>query len=58
MRRKIKVLSLDYGGEYTCNTFLQQCRDEDIEIHFTVRETPQYNGMAKRMNETLLEMVR
>ena len=32
--------------------------DEGIERHFTVRETPQQNGVAERMNRTLLEKVR
>ena len=31
---------------------------EGIERHFTVRETPQQNGIAERMNRTLLEKVR
>ena len=38
-RRKIKVLRLDNGEEYTSDLFLQLCRDEDMERHFTVRET-------------------
>ena len=41
---KIKVLRSDNGGEYTSNLFLQLCRDEGIERHFTVKETPQKNG--------------
>jgi len=56
--RKIKVLHSDNRGEYTSNLFLQLCRDEDIERHFTVRETPQKKWVAKRMNRTLLEKVR
>jgi len=39
--RKIKVLCSDNDGEYTSDPFLQLCHDEDIERHFTVRETPQ-----------------
>ena len=38
--------------------FLKLCRDEGIERHFTVRETPQQNVVAERMNMTLLEKVR
>jgi len=55
--RKIKVLCSDNGGEYTSDSFLQLCHDEGIERHFTVRETLQQNGVAKRMNMTLLEKV-
>jgi len=56
-RRKIKILRSDNRGEYTSDHFLQLCRDEGIKRHFTVRETPQQNGMAERMNRTLLEKV-
>jgi len=40
-RKKIKVLHSDNGEEYTSDSFLQLCRDEGIEKHFTVKETPQ-----------------
>ncbi|KAH9768967.1 Integrase catalytic domain-containing protein [Citrus sinensis] len=57
-RRKIKVLRYDNEGEYTSNPFLQVCQNEGIKRHFTVRHTPQQNGVAERMNRTLLEKVR
>ncbi|KAH9684220.1 hypothetical protein KPL71_027928 [Citrus sinensis] len=56
--RKIKVIRFDNGGEYTFDPFLQVCQNEGIKRHFTVRHTPQQNGVAKRMNRTLLEKVR
>ncbi|KAH9684519.1 Integrase catalytic domain-containing protein [Citrus sinensis] len=56
--RKIKVLRSDNGGEYTSDQFLQVCQNEGIKRHFTVRHTPQQNGVAERMNRTLLEKVR
>ncbi|KAH9704495.1 retrovirus-related pol polyprotein from transposon TNT 1-94-like protein [Citrus sinensis] len=56
--RKIKVLRSDNGGEYTSDPFLQVCQSEGIKRHFTVRHTPQQNGVAERMNRTLLEKVR
>ena len=52
------MLHSDNRGEYTSNHFLQLCSDEDIERHFTVRETSQQNGVAERINMTLLEKVR
>ena len=58
MERKIKVLRSDNGGEYRLDPFLKLYRDEGIERHFTVRETPQQNGVAERINKTLLEKVR
>ncbi|KAH9726184.1 hypothetical protein KPL70_008163 [Citrus sinensis] len=56
--RKIKVLRSDNEGEYTSDPFLQVCQNEGIKRHFTVRHTPQQNGVAERMNRTLLEKVR
>ena len=53
--RKIKILRYDNIGEYTSDSFLQLCLNEDKERRFTVRKTSQQNGMAKRMNHTLLE---
>ena len=56
--RKIKVLQSDNGGEYKSDFFLKLCRDEGIDMHFTVREIPQQNVVAEKMNMTLLEKVR
>ncbi|KAJ8899013.1 hypothetical protein K2173_008836 [Erythroxylum novogranatense] len=53
--RKIKTLRSDNSGEYKSDPFLEVCQDEGIVRHFTVRETPQQNGVAERMNRTLLE---
>ena len=55
--RKIKVLRSDNRGEYKSDPFLKLCRNKGIDRHFTVRETPQQNGVAERMNRTLLEKV-
>ena len=55
--RKIKVLQSDNGCKYKSNPFLKLYRDEGIDRHFTVRETPQQNGVAERMNMTLLKKV-
>ena len=55
--RKIKVLRSDNGGEYKSDPFLKLCRNEGIDRHFTVRETPQQNGIVERFNRILLEKV-
>ena len=47
----------DNGGQYKSDPFLKLCRDEGIDRHFTVRNTPQQNGVVERMNKTLLEKV-
>ena len=56
--KKIKVLRLDNGGEYKSDPFLRVCKEEGIVRHFTVPGTPQQNGVAERLNRTLLEKVR
>ena len=56
--RKIKYLRTDNGGEYNESKFLQFCKDEGIIRHFTVKKTPQQNGVAERFNRTLLERAR
>ena len=56
--RKIKCLRTDNGGEYMSDPFMKACEDEGIVRHFTVRHTPQQNGVAERMNRTLLDKVR
>ena len=55
--RKIKVLWSDNKGEYKSDPLLKLCPDKGIDRHFIVRKTPQQNGVAKRMNTTLLEEV-
>ena len=57
-RTKIKILQSDNGGKYKSDPFLKLCRDEGIDRYFTVRETPQQNGVVERMYRTLLEKVR
>ena len=38
--------------------FDDYCKEVGIVKHLTVRHTPQHNGVAKRMNQTLLQRVR
>ena len=51
-------LRTDNGAEYTSMQFKDYCRDSKIKQEFTVPETPQQNGVAKRFNRTLVEMGR
>lgn len=55
---KIKCLRTDNGGEYTGDEFDLFCRQEGIKRQFTTAYTPQQNGVAERMNRTLLERAR
>ena len=56
--RRVKRLRTDNGLEYCCNDFEQFCIKKGIARHKTVRHTPQQNGLAERMNRTLVEKVR
>lgn len=56
--RQIKVLRTDNGLEYLSEEFTEFCKDHGITRQKTVRHTPQQNGLAERMNKTILERVR
>ena len=45
----------DNGGEYTSNQMKEYFRDEGICHRTTVRYTPEHNGVAERLNRTLME---
>ena len=56
--KKIKRLRTDNGLEFCSAEFDELCKTEGIARHHTVRYTPQQNGVAERMNQTLLERAR
>ena len=55
---KIKRLRTDNGGEYTSNEFEEYLKAEGIQHKTTIPKTPEQNGVAERMNRTLVETVR
>ncbi|KAL4556874.1 hypothetical protein LXL04_035040 [Taraxacum kok-saghyz] len=56
--KKIKVLRSDRGGEYLSIKFNDYLRDCGIVSQLIPPRTPQLNGVAERINRTLLDMVR
>ncbi|KAL5768311.1 hypothetical protein ACOSQ2_015094 [Xanthoceras sorbifolium] len=56
--KQIKRLRTDNGLEFCSGDFNRFCEDEGIVRHRTVVKTPQQNGVAERMNRTLLERAR
>ena len=58
IEKKIKRLRTDNGLEFYSTEFNQFCKDAGIARHHTIRYTPQQNGVAERMNQTLLERAR
>ena len=55
---KLKKFRSDGGGEYVSSRFIEFCSSGGIEKQITVPYTPQQNGVAERMNRTLMEMAR
>ncbi|GKV22644.1 hypothetical protein SLEP1_g32496 [Rubroshorea leprosula] len=53
--KQIKRLRTDNGLEYCSGEFDTFCKNNRIVRHRTVKMTPQQNGVAERMNRTLLE---
>jgi transposase InsO family protein len=58
IEKRIKVMRTYNGGELCGNEFKEFCKKCDIARQNTTPYTPQYNGVAERMNMTLLEKVR
>ncbi|GJU71726.1 putative zinc finger, CCHC-type containing protein [Tanacetum coccineum] len=65
--RKIKVVRSDRGGEYygrhtdvgqAPGSFFDFCKDHGIINQYIMPGTPQQNGVTKRRNCTLMDMVR
>jgi hypothetical protein len=55
--KKIKCIRTDNGGEYI-GPFDAYCKEQGIRHQFTPPKTPQLNGLAERMNRTIMEGVR
>ncbi|KAG8501671.1 hypothetical protein CXB51_003833 [Gossypium anomalum] len=52
-----RVPSRDNGLEFYTDKFNRLCKLEGIVRHLTVRHTPQQNGVAERMNRTIMEKI-
>ena len=57
-RLKIKTLQTDGGGEYTLAKFENFLKQKGIQHEITAAYSPQQNGLAERMNRTLVESAR
>ena len=56
--KKLKTLRSDNGGEYTSKMFEAYLKSEGIRHEQTIPKTPQQNGVAERLNRTLVELSR
>ncbi|GJW44169.1 zinc finger, CCHC-type containing protein [Tanacetum coccineum] len=57
LRKTIKSVRSDRGGEYMSQEFLDHLKEHGIIAHRTPLYTPQHNGVSERRNRTLLDMV-
>lgn len=55
---KLQRLRSDGGGEYVSHQMREYCSALGIEHQVTPPYTPQWNGVAERLNRTLLEAAR
>ena len=53
--RKVKVLRFDNGGKYTSTKFKAYLAGKGIEHQLSISGRPKQNGIAERMNQTLIE---
>jgi transposase InsO family protein len=56
--KKVKLLRTDNGMEFCSTVFNDYCSDEGIVRHHTIPYTPQQNGVAERMNRTIISKAR
>jgi transposase InsO family protein len=57
LEKKIKCFRSDHGGEYFSNEFDLFCMEHGIIHERTPPYSPQSNGVAKRKNYTLTDLV-
>ncbi|GJW94367.1 putative ribonuclease H-like domain-containing protein [Tanacetum coccineum] len=58
LNQKVKIIRSDNGTEFKNRVMLEFCREKGIKQEFSNARTPQQNGVAERMNRTLIEAAR
>ena len=58
MGKTIKTFRSDRGGEFLDTEFTDYLLEDGIESQLSAPGNPQQNGVAERINRTLLDMVR
>ena len=56
--RKLKAIRTDNGGEFTSKEFEAHLTTEGVRHEVTISKNPEQNGVAERMNRTLVETAR
>ena len=55
---KIKVLHLDWGGEYLDKEFILYLKKQGTNQKLTIHDTASQNGIAECWNQTIVECIR
>ena len=55
---KLKAIRTDNGGEFTSGEFEAYLKAEGVRHELTIPKNPEQNGVAERMNRTLVETAR
>ncbi|GJS59263.1 putative ribonuclease H-like domain-containing protein [Tanacetum coccineum] len=58
LNHKVKIIRLDNGTEFKNRDILEFCGNKGIKQEYSNARTPQQNGVAERMNRTLIEAAR
>ena len=56
--KRLKAIRADNGGEYTSRKFQEYHKTEGVRHELTVPKNPEQNGVAERINRTLIETAR
>ena len=56
--KRIKILRLNYGGEFTSSEFNEYCKEAGIKRELTIPYNPQQNGVAEIKNRSIMEVVK
>ncbi|GJZ88569.1 ribonuclease H-like domain-containing protein [Tanacetum coccineum] len=58
LNHRVKIIRSDNGTEFKNRNMLEFCGNKGIKQEYSNARTPQQNGVAKRMNRTLIEIAR
>ncbi|GJW31097.1 putative ribonuclease H-like domain-containing protein [Tanacetum coccineum] len=58
LNHRVKIIRSDNGTEFKNRDMLEFCGNKGIKQEYSNARTPQQNGVAKRMNKTLIEAAR
>ena len=58
LNKCLKTLRFDRGGEYLLGEFRDYLSEQGITSQLSTPSVPQHNGVAKKRNRTLMDMLR